>query len=149
MKIRKSFNQANSNKPLWNEFEWAAFTTRFESNGKTPTYSPVVSKKEILTTPEHCCVECPLLLYRGLKEKMKWAPKYSKIHNNMPAKTFRAFTCEGYFRLQTMTNMEITMPNMGYSGSRITPFYTTLTFPHLAREKEGGKYFQIIDATSY
>ena len=33
------------------------------------------------------------------------------------------------------------MPNMGNTGSQITHVCNTLTFAHLAREKEGGKCF--------
>ena len=33
------------------------------------------------------------------------------------------------------------MPNMGNTGSQITQVCNTLTFAHLAREKEGGKCF--------
>ena len=46
--------------------------------------------------------------------------KYSKILNNMPVKTFRAFASATYFRLWNKTNMEIYnhhLPNMGYNGS--------------------------------
>lgn len=78
------------------------------------------------------------------------SPKYSKIHNDMPVKTFRAFAYAAHFRFKTRQIWKFTtiICQIWVTAEVGLHFCNTLTFAHIARENEGGKCFQIIGAAS-